>query len=488
MAGLKIMNNIAGIIRQDFHNFDYKDSVVAATTASFTMASTASTNTLVLANGEHGFNNSANTYTVDGISLTQGQRVLIKDGVNSASAGVHGKWNGIYTVGDLTATSLTLTRAEDFGSSAEIHAGCQLHIERGSTNGDSNHVVTTDGTITVGTTAISFTNIASVSLNSLTAAAVNVANDSIAIIDASDSNASRKETIADLATAMAGDGLTASSGVLSADLKSNGGVVIESEEIAVNLGASSITGTLAIGDGGTGATSASAALVALGPTATAPELNKLDASVPVKASGNGTDGAYGHSHGTGDGVLVLDYAAGGNSSIKWATFATVCFLKGTKITLPDKSQKNIEDLILGEEVLTYQIKGLSNLKKDKKIEIMNWSEKSMESKFNQSKIRNIWVNPTDRYLVINDKLRITNLHIIHVKRGEEYKFLPAEKSQIGDLLFTDKGDYEPIQTIKLVNEITEVYNIGLQKHRTYFADNYLVHHLCETCSGLSGRI
>ena len=266
---------------------------------------------------------------------------------------------------------------------------------------------------------------------------------------------------------------------------SSGAVTIKSGGVDLT---DEVTGALPVANGGTGATSASAALVALGPTATAPELNKLDASVPVKASGNGTDGAYGHSHGTGDGVLVLDYAAGGNSSIKWATFATVCFLKGTKITLPDKSQKNIEDLILGEEVLTYQIKGLSNLKKDKKIEIMNWSEKSMESKFNQSKIRNIWVNPTDRYLVINDKLRITNLHIIHVKRGEEYKFLPAEKSQIGDLLFTDKGDYEPIQTIKLVNEITEVYNIGLQKHRTYFADNYLVHHLCETCSGLSGRI
>jgi hypothetical protein len=35
---------------------------------------------------------------------------------------------------------------------------------------------------------------------------------------------------------------------------SNGGIVIESNEIAVDLGASSITGTLAISDGGTGAT------------------------------------------------------------------------------------------------------------------------------------------------------------------------------------------------------------------------------------------
>ena len=55
-----------------------------------------------------------------------------------------------------------------------------------------------------------------------------------------------------------------SGNTLSVDLKSNGGLVIESTEIAVDLAASSITGTLAIGDGGTGATSASAARTALG--------------------------------------------------------------------------------------------------------------------------------------------------------------------------------------------------------------------------------
>ena len=51
---------------------------------------------------------------------------------------------------------------------------------------------------------------------------------------------------------------------MSVDLKANGGLVIESTEVAVDLAASSITGTLAIGDGGTGATTASAARTALG--------------------------------------------------------------------------------------------------------------------------------------------------------------------------------------------------------------------------------
>jgi len=62
-------------------------------------------------------------------------------------------------------------------------------------------------------------------------------------------------TIAAAAPApVAGDGIDVTGSTISVDLKANGGLVIESTEIAVDLGASSITGTLAVGDGGTGAT------------------------------------------------------------------------------------------------------------------------------------------------------------------------------------------------------------------------------------------
>jgi hypothetical protein len=61
------------------------------------------------------------------------------------------------------------------------------------------------------------------------------------------------------ATLSAGDGLTSTIGAgslaLELDLKSNGGCVIESQELAIDLGANSITGTLAVSDGGTGSTS-----------------------------------------------------------------------------------------------------------------------------------------------------------------------------------------------------------------------------------------
>ena len=53
----------------------------------------------------------------------------------------------------------------------------------------------------------------------------------------------------------AGDGLDLTGNTFSTDLKTNGGLVIEATELAVDLGASSITGTLGVGDGGTGQTS-----------------------------------------------------------------------------------------------------------------------------------------------------------------------------------------------------------------------------------------
>ena len=60
------------------------------------------------------------------------------------------------------------------------------------------------------------TGVMAVDLNELTEAVVAVATDSIPFID-SDGNVSRRDAIADLVTAMAGTGLTATAGVLSAD-------------------------------------------------------------------------------------------------------------------------------------------------------------------------------------------------------------------------------------------------------------------------------
>lgn len=59
-------------------------------------------------------------------------------------------------------------------------------------------------------------------LNSLSAGTIDVSADSFGFIDASDSNNSKKESIADLATAMAGTGISASSGAFNIDAAQTG--------------------------------------------------------------------------------------------------------------------------------------------------------------------------------------------------------------------------------------------------------------------------
>ena len=145
-------------------------SCKVATTASFTMASTASSTTLILADGEGGFSDSGNSFTQDGVSLSTDDRILIKDGVNSNGAGVNNKWNGIYTVGALSGSTLTLTRALDFDENTEITQGSFVYIESGSSNSNKSFIVITDTStpITVGITEIEFSRFSVGGLTSLT--------------------------------------------------------------------------------------------------------------------------------------------------------------------------------------------------------------------------------------------------------------------------------------------------------------------------------
>ena len=81
-------------------------------------------------------------------------------------------------------------------------------------------------------------------LNELTAATVDPAADSIAIIDGGSSNVSRKESIADLATMMAGDGLSASSGAFAVSVDDSS---IETSSDSLQVKAGGITNAMLAG-------------------------------------------------------------------------------------------------------------------------------------------------------------------------------------------------------------------------------------------------
>jgi len=90
-------------------------------------------------------------FTPDGTAVTAGQRILMKD----QSAGAQ---NGIYTVTTVGSggAAAVLTRATDFDAAADMDKGSFVFVEQGTANADSGFVMTQDAAITVGTTAITW--------------------------------------------------------------------------------------------------------------------------------------------------------------------------------------------------------------------------------------------------------------------------------------------------------------------------------------------
>lgn len=97
----------------------------------------------------------------------------------------------------------------------------------------------------------------------------------------------------DANNATGGDGIEVSAGgVVSADLKANAGLVIDSAEIALDLGASAITGTLAVGNGGTG--------IAAAPKGSVLVANAANTISALDGGGAGQDGYLLTYDGTAD--------------------------------------------------------------------------------------------------------------------------------------------------------------------------------------------
>ena len=115
---------------------DVKNSVEAATTANLSAT---------YSNGTAGVGATLTfgtaVTTLDGYTLVNGDRILVKDQTNAFE-------NGIYT----RTSSTVFTRAIDADTSSDLSGGVFVFVEQGTLNGDNGYVFTHNGAPTIGTT------------------------------------------------------------------------------------------------------------------------------------------------------------------------------------------------------------------------------------------------------------------------------------------------------------------------------------------------
>lgn len=133
-----------------------------------------------------------------------------------------------------------------------------------------------------------------------------------------------------------------------------------------------------------------------------------------------------------------------------------CFPAGTKITLEDGSQKNIEEITSNDTLLTYN---------------------TVTKKFGVGSIESI--NKTTQHKLIKIFTSSGN----EIESTPKHKFFcvgsswtSAEELQIGDKLFRQNGDVVEVTNVEVINEEVDVFHIvNVKDDHTYFAEELLVH-------------
>ena len=173
--------------------------------------------------------------------------------------------------------------------------------------------------------------------------------------------------------------------------------------------------------------------------------------------------------------------------------AITCFTPDTKLTLADGTQKEIQELAIGDELLSLRMPNAQTEDEHPVIASeVSYAEYCItelgESEIVTSKIINMFFDFSDTYYVINGNIKVTGEHPFFVKIPDGY-YLPTEGQsseefwcweyvrnlEIGQVMYDKDMNEVPIDSIEEIEEEIEIVNIDVDSNNTYFAEGILVH-------------
>jgi len=177
-----------------------------------------------------------------------------------------------------------------------------------------------------------------------------------------------------------------------------------------------------------------------------------------------------------------------------------CLSIGTLITMSDGSTKKVEDVDIGDWVLSCNvptmpldfddedtwIKWVGNPKKiqDKRplktrmnnpiptrYEIQDLSGQTSAS------VMEIYFDYYEDYYKINGTLDVTYEHPFFIYRNDKYTFIKTRDILIGDKLLKDNGDFEVVDSVEHIEDVLETVNFNVEPLDVYYGGGYLMHNV-----------
>lgn len=163
-----------------------------------------------------------------------------------------------------------------------------------------------------------------------------------------------------------------------------------------------------------------------------------------------TSFASGLSPGGEDVTYTFKACGDGGCDQRRCSVGMHCFVKGTQILMEDGSYKNIEDVRVGDRVMSYDTE---------------------QGRYVGSSVVKTTKNDAGKYYNVNDTMKITPGHVLNV--SGEWKL--SDEMSVGDFLTNANGERVPITSIREINEPAEVFNLITEEPNNFFAEDFLVH-------------
>ena len=152
-----------------------------------------------------------------------------------------------------------------------------------------------------------------------------------------------------------------------------------------------------------------------------------------------------------------------------------CLVYGTLIEMADGTQKPIEDVVVGDRVVSFNIEGLGAQE--------DWTEWYTHYRvFGEKTVSTVTANrlrSNGNHYSINNTLKITNEHPVLIKRDNTISFRYIEEVVVGDKLFNFNMELINIETREKIPGEVQTGDLDVEEVDNYFASNFLVHNAKE---------
>lgn len=150
-----------------------------------------------------------------------------------------------------------------------------------------------------------------------------------------------------------------------------------------------------------------------------------------------------------------------------------CFIKGTKVQMANGNKKNIEDIVIGDKILSVNIEKMI-IEVDTVIDIPNTMQEYSEIKAEFSNGIVNYFSPAHPFWV-KDK----GWAVFDIEEGKTELEFAVSKLERGDIvLFLDNGNLIEVSITELgpTGKTVEMFNVEfVKKNHTFFANGILVH-------------